>query len=59
MSRSPKSSEACKVTPRQKKWLNSIVSNNIDNIWRQKKFVKNYCMIKRLVLYCTNEYPNK
>ncbi len=43
--RSPKSKEGCRVTKKQALWLCNII--------RQQPGLKNYCMIKRLVLYAT------
>lgn len=45
--RSPKSKEACRVTKKQALWLCNLI--------RQQPGLKNYCMIKRLVLYTTNK----
>lgn len=43
--RSPKSKEGCRVTKKQALWLCEII--------RKQPGLKNYCMIKRLVLYAT------
>ncbi len=45
--RSPKSKEAYRVTKRQLLWLSEVI--------RKQPGLKNYCMIKRLVLYATNK----
>lgn len=47
--RSPKSKEACRASKRQLLWLSEII--------RKQPGLKNYCMIKRLVLFATKS-PN-
>lgn len=51
---SPKSKEGCFVTLRQGKWLSRLVMYTAN----QRGHLKTYCMVKRLILFCTNEYPN-
>lgn len=43
--RSPKSKEGCRVTKRQALWLCEII--------RKQPGLKNYCVIKRLILLIT------